>query len=647
MGKNLAQYYKPWKQIKEENKPVLNAFADDFKQAYGQVDKNMKNFCVKKDDNAIKRLMILRRDTYNQEIQLYNKLGIEEPYPSREALIISKTFHEALVKKLYGNYVDLMNELAGPAGQEAIRNIVKQIDMTTAIGNNIYTLFREKCFDELKKMVTEKRGERTIINPINIRSSNGTAKKKTVYVDIQGLYKEVMKKYLNIEEAEYSGKLKEVMKNSLEVQIGNIITYQRDSSGKVKQLKNRNDGERGGFKILKEGTEIFFNETIIIDGDSEKVIGQLIEEIKISIKAKNNGTETEKIETAAQLFKTVLNTLGSSNQDLIDRVNKEEEKFNNKENVESFYSELQRAFETMVKKIPELNSIKQDVEELENEENQKNIQEKLVDAAEKLNKLIDNNKKKIDIEVYINNSDRKKGLEDLKAAIIKKTEGKIQGFYSSLKGSIGEAIFTLLLKMALTDGKAEVMGTQKNKLGQSSHVDVTYAAQDLKKVLGFQIKFYTGDSVSLYSENEGYSLGETSIDRYINKKSLNDYRLLAAVGPYGWEGNQFFEDLYPDIYDKNSTFFFMRYLENFMRIKDIYQGDLAGANKVLNNFFIINFKIIPTSVIISNIIKDIEEQSYFTKINIPSYLQKTTGYSLNDYKVKYNGFKVNLNSVIQ
>jgi hypothetical protein len=65
-------------------------------------------------------------------------------------------------------------------------------------------------------------------------------------------------------------------------------------------------------------------------------------------------------------------------------------------------------------------------------------------------------------------------------------------------------------------------------------------------------------------------LGETSLDRYINKKSLNDYRLLAAVGPYGWDENQSFGQLYPDIYEKDSTFFFLHYLENFMRIKDIY-----------------------------------------------------------------------------
>jgi hypothetical protein len=31
MGKNLAQKYKPWKGIKEENKPVLDTFEDDFK----------------------------------------------------------------------------------------------------------------------------------------------------------------------------------------------------------------------------------------------------------------------------------------------------------------------------------------------------------------------------------------------------------------------------------------------------------------------------------------------------------------------------------------------------------------------------------------------------------------------------------------
>jgi hypothetical protein len=32
---------------------------------------------------------------------------------------------------------------------------------------------------------------------------------------------------------------------------------------------------------------------------------------------------------------------------------------------------------------------------------------------------------------------------------------------------------------------------------------------------------------------------------------------------------------------------------------------------------------------------------------MPSYSKGVTGYSLNEYKVKYNGFKVNLNNVIQ
>jgi hypothetical protein len=112
-----------------------------------------------------------------------------------------------------------MNELAGPNGQNAIKSIVNQIDITTTIGNTIYALFREKCYDELKKMVIEKRGERTIINPINIRSSNKneTDKNKTVYVNMQGLYEEIIEKYKNVKGLEYSEEIASALKEPLTV----------------------------------------------------------------------------------------------------------------------------------------------------------------------------------------------------------------------------------------------------------------------------------------------------------------------------------------------------------------------------------------------------------------------------------------------
>lgn len=160
---------------------------------------------------------------------------------------------------------------------------------------------------------------------------------------------------------------------------------------------------------------------------------------------------------------------------------------------------------------------------------------------------------------------------------------------TTIQGTIGEIIGAAILKLRLGEkGEVSILGQSKNQLKQQAHADILVKIGNEK--IGIQAKQYNSSGIFniqyLYADD--YNVFEDSIFRYIEDKDIVKYiRYLSFQ--YLSKGTE------PNI----DSYLLNSYLY-FSRIKDLKADDIL--KNVDNNFFMYNFTLIPTSLILCNII---------------------------------------------
>lgn len=216
-------------------------------------------------------------------------------------------------------------------------------------------------------------------------------------------------------------------------------------------------------------------------------------------------------------------------------------------------------------------------------------QKQIEDIVSKFNKTDKDDAKMINnIEKAFANHQYKEGIAILRKRLVSKRAGYIANF----NGSIGEIFITTIIQKIAPQGfEAYQKGTSKNLQGQSAHADITYGD------IGIQSKVYDKNNLKLYEDTKVTFKMQDAL-RYLNttsniaNKTINDSELqafrffllnntiLRELGVIDWTNNDFITSLN------------LR-LANFIR----YSDGLTDLGDIKNNFFIINFNIVPASVI--------------------------------------------------
>lgn len=210
---------------------------------------------------------------------------------------------------------------------------------------------------------------------------------------------------------------------------------------------------------------------------------------------------------------------------------------------------------------------------------------------------------------------------------------------SLVMGHIGESFAKFFMQNAV-----DISGQSTNKLGQQAHIDL----KTKDNTIGLQVKNFSSvvNAFTLY-ETDISVFGDT-ISRYIPD---NDqiYIKIRFLSLYAEEC---------DLVDKINTkvsLILSDNIGNFMRYSDLQ----SRIDDIKNNFYILNFNMIPSSVIINSVIKQIQSKTnnklifdltkfpskYNNKSDKITYDLSKTNQNLvqvDNGRIIYNGFKFNL-----
>ena len=187
---------------------------------------------------------------------------------------------------------------------------------------------------------------------------------------------------------------------------------------------------------------------------------------------------------------------------------------------------------------------------------------------------------------YSKNSSNEKKLREL----AKFSKSAVSG----LLGEIASAI-----SISSNNMQAIITGGQRNNMGQQIAVDVNLEiinADGTTKVLGLQVKNYTsrGD-FSLYSDTN-ISLTSSSIYKYLTNNDIKVLKFLIA-------NLSFINDFMSiNLSSLDLENFLQAFLSSFLRIEDM--NDNTG---LVNSFYYINNKIVPSSALLIKLILEAEQ----------------------------------------
>ena len=253
------------------------------------------------------------------------------------------------------------------------------------------------------------------------------------------------------------------------------------------------------------------------------------------------------------------------------------------------------------------------------------------------------NKDKKDIEILneiknlIKSGSIKKGIKDLKDRLTSKRAG----FISNFNGSIGE-IFITAIEAVVFNGKNLAIyqkGSSQNLRGQSAHADIT-----IDKV-GIQSKIYKENDIKLYKDTT-VSFKTDDALRYLrtrisNSKTAEPNDELSSFR-FFLLNNTILQEI-GSTEAVNDNFFLQALnlrLENFIR----YSDGLTKLGEIKNNFYLINFNIVPASVIFLKMAEIFEEKDYSILIK---FFNEVDGNLLKNYiNDSENGYLLNNNNVL-
>lgn len=209
---------------------------------------------------------------------------------------------------------------------------------------------------------------------------------------------------------------------------------------------------------------------------------------------------------------------------------------------------------------------------------------------------------------------------------------------SLVMGHIGESFVKFFMQNTV-----DITGQSTNKLGQQAHIDLK--TQD--NTIGLQVKNFSSvvNAFTLY-ETDISVFGDT-ISRYIpdNDQIYIKIRFLSLYAE---------ECKLVDKINTKISLILSDNIGNFMRYGDLQ----SQIENIKNNFYILNFNMIPSSVIINSVIEQIKSKannkSIFDLTKFPSKYNKNdkktydlskTNQNLvqvDNGRIIYNGFKFNL-----
>ena len=215
-----------------------------------------------------------------------------------------------------------------------------------------------------------------------------------------------------------------------------------------------------------------------------------------------------------------------------------------------------------------------------------------------------------------------------------------------IQGTLGEQFFASIISEQIKEisksiqetKKAQeaqntqitIMGQSHNSLGQQAHIDVKIKIGNT--IIGVQNKQYNSIlniENQIYFYKQEYDVYGNSLIRYLSNKhgaeenAENIVKYLRCLANYGKEGYVSLDDEIVQI--------LLPYFQNFSRISDPKAIDDLQYQK--NNFFVYNFRLIPLSFIILQLINQI--QSFNSRKKIESI-----GRDIFSLKKKYKGYGI-------
>lgn len=260
--------------------------------------------------------------------------------------------------------------------------------------------------------------------------------------------------------------------------------------------------------------------------------------------------------------------------------------------VSEVYKEISKANTASIHAAEWNKSIKQ-LEELEKKITQSNTLsrndemaiEKIVDKFSKTDK--DDTEMVKAMKDAFASQDYSKGLKILEKRLISKRGGYLANF----SGTIGEIFITVIASKTSPKSKVYQRGASINQQGQQAHADITIDD------IGIQSKVYQQNNIKLYP-NTKVTFRMRDALRYLNTttnktgETINEDELEAFR--FFLLNNTILKELSINEWSDNDflTALNLR-LANFIRFSD----GLTDLENIKNNFFIINFNIVPASVI--------------------------------------------------
>ena len=179
-------------------------------------------------------------------------------------------------------------------------------------------------------------------------------------------------------------------------------------------------------------------------------------------------------------------------------------------------------------------------------------------------------------------------------------------------GHVGEHFASFYLGLDAT----KIYGQDLNKLGQQAHVDVAYVNKQVNTTLsGFQVKNYSSVVNSFHLYDTDVSVFRKDIRRYIAHDSISGGEDIVVQLRYLSANQYLFKNTSAM---KNSV---KKVLEMNFEYWSRYGDFQSNLGDLKNNFFILNFKMIPSSLIFQKIICELKNKKsknkYFDLNNFP------------------------------
>lgn len=218
------------------------------------------------------------------------------------------------------------------------------------------------------------------------------------------------------------------------------------------------------------------------------------------------------------------------------------------------------------------------------------------------------------LEQMINDKD----LGTLLNLLRKRLPEKIRGYISNFNGSLGEIYFTVLTRIAF--GKSfttSQFGRARNELSQQAHADLGFytGSLDNQDGWGVQAKIYKDNQVDLYRDTK-VSFDAKDAIRYLGSANeLTAFRFFII-------NNTILSDIKQDL--EQDGYGFLNVLEERLDYFIRYSDGLTTLGTLKNNFFMINFNLVPTSAVFFAMIEYFQsnaEKLISIHLNFPNVLE--------------------------